>query len=156
MQNFLYHYSYHAYLFCHTNHKNVLQKEMKRLKPACSWFPLIELMKMTCARSYGWCLNFLSNREGLDCFLWLNVLPKLSEMTTKMTTLKIYISPVMEKLETITLGQQVNLIQRVLLGTLPQEVLTSVPHIHVTLTNLFISSHRGYCYQIWAVKTTSW
>ena len=54
----------------------------------------------------------------------------------------------------IKFGQQVNLIQMVLLGTLLQEVLTSLPHIHVTLTNLFICSHRGYCYQILAVKET--
>ena len=49
-----------------------------------------------------------------------------------------------------------NLIQRVLLGTLPQEVM-SLPDNQVTLTNLFISSQlqRGYCYQIWAVKTTA-
>ena len=28
-------------------------------------------------------------------------------------------------------------------GTLPQEVVTSLSHIHVTLINLFISSYRG-------------
>ena len=26
----------------------------------------------------------------------------------------------------------------------------------MTLTNLFISSYRGYCYQIWSVKTPPW
>ena len=36
----------------------------------------------------------------------------------------------------------------------PQEILASVPHIHVTLTKLFIFNHRNHCYQIWAVKTT--
>ena len=54
----------------------------------------------------------------------------------------------------IKLGQQVNPIQRVPLGTPLKEVLTSLPHNLVTLTNLFISNHRGYYYQIWAVKTT--
>ena len=29
-----------------------------------------------------------------------------------------------------------------------------LPHIHIYLTNLFISSHKGYYYQIWGVKTT--
>ena len=59
----------------------------------------------------------------------------------------------MEKLET-KFGQEVNLIQRDLFGTLPLEVLTSLPHIGVTLESIFISSQRSYCYQIWAVKTT--
>ena len=36
----------------------------------------------------------------------------------------------------IKLGQQVNLIQRVQLGTPHQEVVTSLPHNHVTLSNL--------------------
>ena len=61
---------------------------------------------------------------------------------TKMSSLKIYISSVMEKLET-KFGQQVNLIQRILLGTPPQEVVTSLLYNHVILTNLFISSYRG-------------
>ena len=39
-------------------------------------------------------------------------------------------------------GWQVNLIQRVPLGTLPHNTLT-----------LFISNHRSYCYQIWPVTT---
>ena len=54
----------------------------------------------------------------------------------------------------IKFGQQVNLIQRALLGTLPQEAVATLPHSHMTLTNLFISSYRGYCYQFWALKTT--
>ena len=58
----------------------------------------------------------------------------------KMTSLKIYISPSIKKLETLTFGQQVNLIQKVPLATLPQEVVTSLPHKYVTLANLFISS----------------
>ena len=55
----------------------------------------------------------------------------------------------------IKFGQQINLIQRVLLGILFQEALTSFPHIHMTLTNLFIPSQRGYCYQVWAVNAAS-
>ena len=42
----------------------------------------------------------------------------------------------------IKFGQQVNPIERVPLGTLPQEVVTSLPHNHMILTNLFISSYR--------------
>ena len=81
---------------------------------------MIESFIMTCARSYAWLLNFLSKREGLDCFSQPNVLPKISKIIdfpkvgkttinfeilkiSKMTTLKIYISPVMEKLETSSL-----------------------------------------------------
>ena len=41
----------------------------------------------------------------------------------------------------IKFGQQVNLIQRVPLGTPPQEVVMSLPHNPVT--NLFISSYGG-------------
>ena len=42
----------------------------------------------------------------------------------------------------IKFRQQVNLIQRDQLGTLPQEVVMLLPHNPVTLTNLFISSYR--------------
>ena len=45
----------------------------------CSWF-LSESLKMSCPRSYGWFLIFLSNPEGLDCFLWSKFLPKLSKI----------------------------------------------------------------------------
>ena len=48
-----------------------------------------------------------------------------------------------------------NLIQRVVLGTPPQEVLAPLPHIHVIFSSLFVSSHRGYWYQIWAVEVHS-
>ena len=72
---------------------------------------------------------------------------------SKMTDMKIYISPVTEKLET-KFGQQVNLTQIVPLATPLQEVVTSLSHNHVTLMNLFISTYRGYCHQIWAVETT--
>ena len=41
----------------------------------------------------------------------------------------------------IKFGEQVNLIQKVLLGTPPQEVVTPLPHNHVI--NLFISSYKG-------------
>ena len=58
----------------------------------------------------------------------------------------------MEKQEALNLNSGVSVIQRVLLSTPPQNGLTSLPRIHVTLKNLFIFSLRGYCYQIWAVK----
>ena len=41
----------------------------------------------------------------------------------------------------IKFGKLVNLIQRVRLGTLPQEVMMALSHNYVT--NLFISSYRG-------------
>ena len=47
------------------------------------------------------------------------------------------------KTTNIQFGLPVNLIQRVPLGTPHQEVVTSLPHSHLTLTNLFISSYRG-------------
>ena len=52
---------------------------------------------------------------------------QVSKMTkllkvSKMTSLKICMSPSIKKLETLKFGQQVNLIQKVSLGTLPQEV----------------------------------
>ena len=71
---------------------------------------------------------------------------------SKIGNLRIHISPLMEKLEALNLNSRVSVIQRVLLSTPPQKKLTSLPHIYVALKNLFISSLRGYCYQIWAVK----
>ena len=62
---------------------------------------------------------------------------------SKMTSLKICISPSVKKLETLKFGQQVNLIQKVLLSTLPQEVVTLLTYKYVTLANLFIYSYRG-------------
>ena len=73
---------------------------------------------MTCTRSYAWFLNFLSNVEAWDCF-WLQ----------NDQFENLYNSSHGEA-RNIKLGQQVNLIQRVLLGTLPQKVLTSLPHIY--------------------------
>ena len=61
----------------------------------------------------------------------------------KMTSLKIYISQVMEKLETSKHQHQVKLIQRIQLGPLPQEVVMSLSHNNITLTSLFISNYRG-------------
>ena len=43
---------------------------------------------MTCARSYAWFLNFLSNGEGLDRFSRPNVLPKVSKVTDLSKTSK--------------------------------------------------------------------
>ena len=59
---------------------------------------------------------------------------------SKITSLKISSHG---EARNIKFRQQVNLIQRVPLGTLPQEVVTSLPHNHMTLTNLFISGYRG-------------
>ena len=42
------------------------------------------------------------------------------------------------------------------MGPAPLEVLTPLPYTYVTLSTLFTSNHRGYCYQILAVKTTLW
>ena len=58
-----------------------------------------------------------------------------------MTRFRIYISSHGEA-RNIKFGKQVNLIQRIPLGTLLQEVM-SLPSNHVTLTNLFIFSYRG-------------
>ena len=71
-------------------------------------------------------------------------MPKVSKMTinfelfstSKMSNLRIHISPGMEKLKVLNINSRVNLIQRVLLGTKPQKALVSLSHIHVTLTNL--------------------
>ena len=52
---------------------------------------------------------------------------KLLEVS-KMTSLKFYISPSIKMIETLKFGQEVNLIQKVSLGTLPQEVVTSLPY----------------------------
>ena len=134
-----------------------------------SWFPLTESLKITCAR---WYTCFV--REGLDCFSWPNVLPKISKITVtcpKSVKMKrqsqfwlaqslkndyqfgtaksqqneqfenLYISSYGEA-RNITFWQQVNLIQRVSLGTCPQELVMSLPHNYVTLTNIFIPSYR--------------
>ena len=55
---------------------------------------------------------------------------------TQMTNLKIYISSHGE-------ARNIKFIQSVLLGALPREVVTQLPHNHVTSKNLFISSYRG-------------
>ena len=131
------------------------------IREPISWFRLFESLKMTWARSYAWFLNFLSDREGFNCFLWPNVLSKPSKMTETcpksekwlsiLSSLKVAKWPVLKFMYLQSWGSwQVNLIQRVPLGTLPQKVVMSLPHNHVTLTNLFISSYRGYCYQIWS------
>ena len=61
---------------------------------------------------------------------------------SKMSSLKIYISLVMAKLETF-LDSRYTPLQRIPLGTLTQELVTSLLHYHVTLTNPFVLSHRG-------------
>ena len=72
-------------LYCCKNQQNVLQKKIKDWTlevylltgETSSWLLLTESPKVTCARSYAWFLNFLSNGEGLDCFSRPNVLPKV-------------------------------------------------------------------------------
>ena len=71
-------------------------------------------------------------------------MPKVSKTTinfeqlkvSKITSLKISCHG---EARNIKFGQQ----ERVPLGTMPQEVVTSLPHNYMTLTNLFISSYRG-------------
>ena len=52
-----------------------------------------------------------------------------------MTSLKI---SSLGEARNIKFGQQVNLTQRGLLGTLPQEVVTALHHNHMTLKNLWL------------------
>ena len=52
-----------------------------------SWWLLIESLKMTCARSCVWFLNFLSNGEGLDYFSWPNAFRKVSKITVTYSKL---------------------------------------------------------------------
>ena len=61
---------------------------------------------------------------------------------SKMVSLKIYVSSHGEA-RNIKFGHQVNLIQRVQLGPLSQEIVTSLPHHHVTLTNLLSAVTEG-------------
>ena len=59
---------------------------------------------------------------------------------SKMTSLKIYISG-HRKARNVKFGQQVNIIEKVPLGTPPQEVMMLLAHNYIT--NLFASSYRG-------------
>ena len=58
----------------------------------------------------------------------------------KITSLKL---PSHGEVRNFKFGQQVSLIQGIPLGTLPQQVVTSLSQNYMTLTNLFISSYRG-------------
>ena len=161
-------------LFCRKNVKNVLQKEIKDWTfkayllnaDTSSWFPLIESLKITYARTYGGSWIFT------DCFSW-HVLPKLSEITVicsksvkenkkgqfwlaqslqneyQLWTAQshqndqfenLYISSHREA-RNIKFTQQVNIVESVPLGTPPQAVVMTLAHNYVT--NLFISSYRG-------------
>ena len=79
-------------------------------------------------------------------------LPKVSKINInfellkvgKMTSLNIYISLYISshgEARNIKFGHLINITERVPLGTLPQAVVMSSAHNH--LTNLFISSNRG-------------
>ena len=54
----------------------------------------------------------------------------------KVTSLKIYISPSIRKLETLIFRHQVKLIKKFPLGAPPQELVTSLPHKYVILANV--------------------
>ena len=156
-------------LFCH---KNVLQKEIKDWTfKACllteetsSWFPLIESLKITCARSIlCMVLEFLSNGKGLDCFLQHNLpkrskrtvtcpkqykgtnrvnsdLPKVSKIKAKWPLWKS-ICLHSRRARNIEFGQLVNITERVPFGTPPLAVVMTLAPNHAT--NLFMSSYRG-------------
>ena len=155
--------------------KNVLQKEIEHIKPIY-WLrkPVLDshwlniennLCQILCV-----VLEFLSNGEGLDCFL-RHVLPKLSKVTvtcpqsvkkqigtvltcpksakwisalncSKSAKWPIWNLYISSHLEARNnkFGQQVN-IERVPLGTPPQAVVMSLAHNR--MANLFISSYRG-------------
>ena len=125
-----------------------------------SWFMLFESLKTTCARSYAWFLNFLSNGEGFDCFCdrtpcpnfvrWLRIAQSQQndfqfwtaqkQQNDKFANLYIFNHG---EARNVKIGQQVNLIQRAPLDTPPQEVVMSWPHNHVIVMNLFICSYKG-------------
>ena len=69
----------------------------------------------------------------------MNIIFELLNVS-KMTSLRIYISPIYGEARNIKFGQQVNIIERVPLGA-SQAVVMTLAHNHVT--NLFISSYRG-------------
>ena len=67
---------------------------------------------------------------------------KLFEVS-KMTSLKFYIPLSIKKLETLKFGYEVNLIQKVSLGTLPQEVVTSLSYKYLATEGLLLSNLGG-------------
>ena len=139
-------YSYHAYFILPQNQKNVLQKEIKDwtfkayllTEETSSWFLLIESLKITCARSYAWFLNFywivfrdmsypnsvnncvlskVSKREQIRSILtspklakWISTLN--CSKSAKWPVWKLYTSSHGEA-RNIKFGQQVNIIERV-------------------------------------------
>ena len=155
-------------LFCCKNQENVLQREIKAYlltaDTSSSWSSLIESLKITCARSYAWFLNFywivfrkisypnlsycdlskVPKRKQIESIL---TCPKLAKWISTLNCSKsakwpiwnLYISSHLEARNN-KFGQQVN-IERVPLGTPPQAVVMSLAHNH--MTNLFISSYRG-------------
>ena len=108
---------------------------------------------MTCARSYAWFLNCFIKRRTSSVN---SDLLKVSKINIKLNCSKsanwtaqsqqndqfenLYISSHGEA-RNIKFGQQVNIIERVTLGTPSQEVVMSLAHNHVA--NLFMSSYRG-------------
>ena len=61
---------------------------------------------------------------------------------TKMASLKVYISSHGEA-RNIRFGQQLNIIERVPWGTLPQAVVKSLAHNHMTKSNSVIEVDRA-------------
>ena len=129
----------------------------------------------------SWFSNFFKNGEGWDCFWLAKVLSRLRKIIYLPKTVKTnkqgeswfaqkqkndfqfwtaprqqneqFENPYISSLgEARSIKFRVSVIQRVQLSTPLQKELTLLPHIHMTLKNLFISSLKGYCYQIWAVK----
>ena len=141
-------------LFCRTNQENVLQKEIKDwafevplltgepsqvLIPAdwviendlCQIICLLSAINVTCSKSLRINENvqsWFAQSNQYDYQFWT----AQSQQNDQFENLYISIH---EKAKNIKFGQQ---IQRVLSGNSLQEVLKSLPHIHVTLTNLFI------------------
>ena len=102
-----------------------------------------------------------SGKKERRLSLFVLTCPKLAKWTStfncsrtaKWPIWNLYISSHREA-RNIKFGQQVNIIERVSLGTPPRTVL--MPLAHNYTTNLLILSYRGYCYQIWTVKATFW
>ena len=167
MYNFLCHYSYHAYFtLLHKSEKSVTERN-KRLS---LWSLFINWGIQPVLDSY-WL--FIKQRGGFDWFLQPTVLPRRSKIpdppkvsknnpvgsilscskTAKWPVWKsIYLQSRTSYKHQIWTVDKPHL--KGSIGSPPQEILMPLPHIHVTSINLFVSSHRGYCYQIWAAKTT--
>ena len=157
----MYHYSYHAYfILSHKSEKCVTERNRRlnlwSLFVKWGIQPVPHSYWLNCWKwlvpNTLWFSNFLSNEKGLDYSSQCKVFPKLSNSNrinfhllkvrkitinfelfkvSKMTSLKMFIYLQSWEARNIKFGQQVNLYQRVILGTPAQEVLTSLSHIRV-------------------------